>query len=241
MKRFSLVYAYYDNPNMLQRHLDEWKAWEPEVLELATFIVVDDCSPTPAFDVIHRDLDAERLPIKVFRVKVDQPWGQDAARNIGMRETLTEWNLMTDMDHMLTRTGATKLVVFLERARRGQYYMPSRVYAHGAAHHSHPNSFVMAKDDFWRMGGYDEDFVGFYGSDGNFRKCAKGAGLVELHIDDFALVLHGSQDCPDANTRAFTRKEGAFWAARNPVLNRKRMGPPYKAQNPLRQPYARVL
>lgn len=240
MKRFSLIYPYYDNPEMLKRHLDEWQNWAPELRDLATFIVVDDCSPTPALDEILQ-LGAEKLPVKVYRVKVDQAWGQDAARNIGMRETLNDWNLMTDMDHMLTRAGAERMSTFLERAKKGTYYMPARVRTSGAEYHAHPNTFLMHKDDFWRMGGYDEDFVGYYGSDGNFRKCCKGSGLVELHVAEWAMVLHGSSDCADANTRAFTRKEGPLWAAKNPFLNKKRMGPGYKAQNPFRQPYERVL
>lgn len=91
------------------------------------------------------------------------------------------------------------------------------------------------------MGGYDEDFVGFYGSDGNFRKCAKGAGLSEVIIREFALVMYGSTDIDDARTTTLTRKEGEYWAARNPMLNAKRMGPAYKAVNPLRVAYRRVL
>jgi hypothetical protein len=148
---------------------------------------------------------------------------------------------MTDMDHMLTRHGAGKMLDFVsERARPGRYYMPRRVRPGGAPYHSHPNSFLFNRGDFWSMGGYDEDFVGYYGSDGNFRKCAKGAGLMETPCEEFALVLHGRNHCEDANTRSLTRKEGPLWAALHPFLNKKRMGPPYKASNPHRLPYSQV-
>jgi hypothetical protein len=119
--------------------------------------------------------------------------------------------------------------------------MPKRVRTDGNLYHPHPNSFLFRKDDFWLMGGYDEDFVGFYGSDGNFRKCSRGAGLSEQAVEDFGLILYGSDVIPDAHTRGLTRKDGPLWAAKNPVLNNKRRGPAYKAVNPLRVPYRRVL
>jgi hypothetical protein len=120
--------------------------------------------------------------------------------------------------------------------------MPSRqLAANSEPYHPHPNSFVMHRDDFWAMGGYDEDFVGFYGSDGNFRKCAKGWGLLEKPTTDFKLTLFGSNIISDANTRGLTRKEGDLWAAKHPYLNSKRMGPPYRAINPFRSPFIRVL
>jgi hypothetical protein len=241
MRRITLIYAYYENPGMLMKQIQEWMQYEPAVLEEMSFIVVDDASPrNPAEQVLA--VRPHGLDIRLYRVGVNVPWGQDGARNIAMKECTTEWALMTDMDHMLTRLGSQRLVDFVRhRATRGRYYMPARVQTSGAHYHPHPNSFVFNRADFWKMGGYDEDFVGFYGSDGNFRKCAKGSGLLETPVNDFSLVLHGSNDVADANTRDFTRKEGTLWAATIPHLNVKRMGPAYRAVNPLRLPYNQVI
>jgi hypothetical protein len=205
--------------------------------------VVDDCSPQHPAELVIRAhwMAGGGAAPELYRVEVDRPWGQDAARNIGMNAARTPWCLMTDMDHMLTERGVLAAVEFAKRAERGSYYMPQRTRTNGATYHAHPNSFLFHRTDFWDMGGYDEDFVGFYGSDGNFRKCAKGAGLQEVQIMDFALVMYGADDIPDCRTTAFTRKEGDLWAAKNPVLNAKRMGPAYRAVNPMRVGYRRIF
>lgn len=237
----TIVMAYYENPFMLERQLKEWSRY-PE--GTAKVIIVDDCSPhSPAEMVVrHHWLEGGRCYPSLYRVSKDRPWGQDAARNIGMHAAVTPWCLMTDMDHMLTERCVLAADEFVKSvAQRGTYYMPSRVRMDGSKYHPHPNSFLFNRIDFWDMGGYDEDFVGYYGSDGNFRKCAKGNGLREVLIDEFALVMYGANDIADARTTAFTRKEGELWAAKHPVLNAKRMGPPYRAVNPFRVGYTRVL
>jgi hypothetical protein len=244
MNKIGLVMPYYDNPLMLRKHIDQWMVYSPEAKRRIQFIIVDDCTPqTPAANVfLHAWGSARPLDFMVYRVQVDQPWGQDAARNIGMKHVEALWSLMTDMDHVLNQVQVEKMIRFVDDvAYRGHYYLPARVKANMAQYHRHPNTFLFHKEDFWNMGGYDEDFVGHYGSDGNFRKCAMAAGLFEQYVDAFKLVLVGTNDVPDCNTRAYTRKDGPLWAARDSKLNAKRMGPGYRAVHPFRMPYSRVL
>jgi glycosyltransferase involved in cell wall biosynthesis len=247
VKLATILYAYYNNPNMLRRQLHEWIKYDPALLDRTDFIVVDDGSmEAPALDVIASERHLiGALDLQVFRVMIDRPWGQDAARNVGMRNAQTQWVLMTDIDHVLTHRQYPVMMEFINRkAVRGNYYMPMRRKVlrneQIVPYHPHPNSYLFHRDDFWEMGGYDEDFVGFYGSDGNFRKCAKGYGLQEKIVDSFSLLMFGTDSIPDANTRTLTRKEGELWAAKNPVLNKKRMGPAYRAIDPLRAPYSKV-
>ena len=243
MKRVTLVYAYYDNPKMLSRQIDEWSLYPELALENIRFVIVDDASPvSPALDVIRARGLYNGIDIDVYRIGIDKPWGQDGARNIGMKEATTDWCLLTDMDHMLPHARAMSLLGFVNSgAKRGEYYMPMRIRTSGALYHPHPNTFLFSREDFWEMGGYDEDFVGWYGSDGNFRKCARGSGLREVLTEEFRVVLYGSDDIDDAHTRTLSRKEGPLWAVHNPVLNAKRMGPAYRAINPVRAAYRRVL
>lgn len=240
MKEITLLYAYYENPQMLTAQLREWLMWEPVHNLRTKFIIVDDGSQKyPAMPIILSAMSIQQLDLQVFRVLEDRPWGQDAARNIGMAYTKTDWVLMTDMDHMVTFGEIGELIRF--EPNRKTYYMPRRVTTGGMSRHPHPNSFIMHKHDFWRMGGYDEDFVGYYGSDGNFRKCAKGSGLIEWEMEGFRLVEYTRDEIEDANTVKYSRKEGPLYAAANPALNAKRMGPAYRASNPLRTPYERLL
>lgn len=243
--KIGLVMAYYDNPEMLKRHVSEWMLYSPEAKSRIQFIIVDDCSPSADAATVIRSLwgSARPLDLVVYRVMQNKPWGQDGARNIGMKHVEALWSLITDMDHMLSRAGVTRMMKFVdELATRGSYYMPGRCMTSGAPYHSHPNSFLFHKEDFWNMGGYDEDFVGWYGSDGNFRKCARAAGLQETLISDtFKLILYGLNDCIDSRTMGVSRKDGPLWSVHNAVLNNKRMGPGYRAVNPFRQPYQRTL
>jgi hypothetical protein len=237
----TLVMAYYDNPKMLEVHLREWLTYRADTKIALRVIIVDDASPNyPAADVITA-FGYTGLLVKCYRVTVDRPWGQDGARNIGMHHAEDGWCLMTDIDHVLRRHEAEGMMSFAGAlAQEGEYYMPLRRRFNNLPLHSHPNSFLMHRNDFWKMGGYDEDFVGFYGSDGNFRKCAKGAGLREYPINHFGLTLYGADVIEDANTK-LSRKDGPYWAANNPRLNMKRKGPPYKAKNPMRTAYVREL
>jgi hypothetical protein len=244
LAKIGLVYAYFDNPQMLRHHLDKWLQYDSSVLRRMQFIIVDDCSQTVAADTVIRDRWGSHRPVDfmVFRVQVNRPWGQDGARNIAMKQTEAMWNLMTDMDHELSPSAALRMNKFVDDyAERGHYYMPGRCRSSGTPYHSHPNTFLFHKQDFWEMGGYDEDFVGYYGSDGNFRKCAKAWGLIEEYIDTWKMVMYEINDIGDCNTRGLTRKEGELWAAKNQYLNQKRTGPGYRAINPHRLPYSRVM
>jgi len=242
MKQVTLVYAFYDNEEMLLRHLAEWHEYSSFVKTLIKIIIVDDASPNVVASEVVNFFGYTGVDIAVYRVQKDIPWNQDGARNLAMQEAQTEWVYMTDMDHLVPSDQVGRMLGFVEYcAVTGHYYMPDQRLTSGeSVHRPHPNSFLMRVDDFWAMGGYDEDFAGWYGSDGNFRKCARGAGLVELPIDAFYTTVFRSEDIFDANTK-LSRKEGSFYAPLNQKLNAKRKGPPYKAVNPVRFEWKREL
>lgn len=236
----TLVIPYYDNAEMLARQIAEWCSYDSKHQDRVRFIVIDDGSERhPALDVLRRSFPGQ-LPIdlQLFRIDVNIPWNQDGARNLGMLKCKTVWALMTDMDHVLPSTQVRALLEF--DARPGSYYMPDQFVTLGySLNRPHPNTFLMSRSDFWTVGGYDEDFAGFYGSDGNFRKCARNY-LSEIGTKDFHLVVFRSEDIFDANTKDWGRKDSPFHAVHNEKLRLKRQGPPYRAANPIRFPYTRV-
>jgi hypothetical protein len=242
VSKVTLVYAYYENPDMLRRHLEEWRQYSIEAKTSISVIVVDDGSPTHSAVKVTTEFGYTGVDLRVYRVKEDIPWNQDGARNIGMFEAQTEWCLMMDMDHLLTKSQVDEMLKFVdEKAEPRVYYMPNQHTKDGVdLQRPHPNGYLFRRSDFWAMGGYDEDFAGWYGSDGNFRKCAKGLGLIEAPITDFYTVVYRSTDILDANTK-LSRKDGPMYAPLNPLLNAKRKGPAYYAKNPLRCAYQRLL
>lgn len=247
MKTCSIVMPYYDNYSMLQRHVEEWLKWSEYTTNRLKVVVVDDGSPDhPAIEAIEDmgfNLDDWNVEFELYRILKDVPWNQDGARNLGMRECGTQFALMTDMDHLLPACHAEKMLRFLEEPlQEGTYFMP-RQWVHTTHQEipAHPNTFLFRVSDFWEMGGYDEDFAGHYGSDGNFRKCAKGSGLMEVQTHDFGLIVFRREDIEDANTHRYGRKDSEFYSHKNPKLRDKMKGPAYVARNPIRFEWRREI
>jgi len=238
----TLVMPYYDNEAMLQRHLREWVTYRDSDKMQLRVIIVDDASPNkPAVNVLMNSQHVG-FPIELFRVLTNIPWNQDGARNLAMQQCRTDWALMTDMDHVLLRDQVRDLIEFAHVvAKPGSYYMLARRKADGQWHHPHPNTFLFKVSDFWSMGGYDEDFAGAYGSDGNFRRCARGAGLTERHLHSVNLTLFGTEDIEDANTKDWGRKDSGYHRSNFPALEAKRRSPPYRAKDPVRFKWEKIL
>lgn len=239
--KLTLIYTYYENPKMFERQLGNWMTYPKLLRDRTEIIVVDDGSKkAPALEVVQAEGGFPLLDLRIYRVLVDIPWNQDGARNLAMSECHTLWAFMTDMDHLLP---PDQMALMLKMPlKHGEYYMPDQRLTNGESlQRPHPNSYVMSRSDFWTMGGYDEDFAGYYGSDGNFRRCARSAGLREIYVESVHTVVYRTEDEYDANTKEYGRKDSPLSAKRNPDLLRKMQGPPYRAVNPIRFPYERVV
>lgn len=227
MTVLSIVMPFYRNTSMLALQFDAWAAWSKRVHESVEIVLVDDCSPEPAIAVPRPD----RLPpLSIYRVTEDRPWHQHAARNLGAHVAAGPWLLLTDMDHMLPESSAASL---LKRIRMGSLdetttYMLDRVEADTGAPtlgrdgtpKPHPNSFVLTREHFWRIGGYDEDYCGVYGTDGLFRSRAFKGGN-RGHLKRIALQRYWRDIVADASTVGLPRKEGRDPGAKRAVMEAK--------------------
>lgn len=208
----SLIMPYYLNRGMLELQYREWLKWPEKAKAQFDVVIVDDGSPDPAIDVPR----PEGLPrLSIYRVTEDRPWHQHGARNLGAHVADGPWLLLTDMDHMLTAENAEALYKRLPRLDPSTAYMLHRIEADtglptlGKLNEKkpHPNSFVLTKDVYWKIGGYDEDYCGIYGTDGLFRtRLAERAekGFLK-HV---ALTRYWRDLIPDASTTTMPRKEG---------------------------------
>ena len=194
---FTLALAYYSNPGMLEIQCEALAAL-PHVMRAAlTLVVVDDGSPTPAR--LRADLPFDA---RLYRMRVDIPWNQDACRNLAAQEAPTDWLLLTDMDHVPTEALWRRL---MGGALQDFAYTFARVNAPKLdSYKPHPNSYAMTRKTFNATGGYDERYRGIYGTDGAFRKALDRVttvvGLTE------ALVRYPREVQPDASTTTLTRK-----------------------------------
>lgn len=202
MTPLTIVMAYYDNPHMLETHYTQWRSLPIHLRDLLHVVIVDDGSPnTPA----RPPVDAFDFALQIYRVDVDVRWNQDAARNIGVHHSETEWVLLTDMDHGVPIKVLDTLMSKAWDPRKAFKF--ARVSAPDLTpYKSHPNSWMMTRKLYDAIGGYDERFAGLYGTDGDFRdRVHKVAGeAVELKE---ALVRYPRQIIPDASTTTYLRKQ----------------------------------
>lgn len=195
----TLIMAYYDNPGMLEKQFDAIESLPAEIKDLVSVTIVDDGSPRwPARP------RALSVPLQIWRIDVDVRWNQDAARNIGVAHAETNWLLLTDIDHIVPLATWEKLVLRTWDAKKAFRF--HRVSAPKMEQYKfHPNSWWMTRALFEKIGGYDERFAGFYGSDADFRD--RVADKAEIHQMKEYLIRVPRQVIPDASTTTYLRKQ----------------------------------
>lgn len=199
--RATLILPYYDNPRMLQDQYASIRALPAKLREHVQMIVVDDGSPrwpaTPA------ELDG--APLQVYRIDVDIRWNQDAARNIGAHHCETNWMLLTDIDHLVPRK--TWEALLTRDYDRDIAYRFSRVSAPEMEPYKfHPNSWWLTKRLYQKLGGYDERFAGWYGTDADFRDRVATTAKETIQLKE-VLIRVPRTFIPDASTTTYLRKQ----------------------------------
>lgn len=244
MKSLSLVIPYYMNPGMLAFQYATWCTYPDEVKARVEIIVVDDGSPSePALDVV-RPLDLP--PLRIFRVLEDRPWHQHAARNLGADQASGDWLLLTDMDHVFAPE-AIAAVLKLKGSDRAYIFprldwpeLKPTLGRHGERK-PHPNTYAMKRDLFWRVGGYDEEFCGIYGTDGLFRERLRRRAVVTLAPETCAVWRFSREVLADASTRTLGRKEAREPHAKRNVRALKKAEGRSNEIRVLAFPWARAL
>lgn len=200
MRTVTLCLAYYENAGMLAAQVAALAALPAELREYIAVIVVDDGSPTaPA-----RLPDIQPCPMRLYRMREDIPWNQDACRNLAVAEAPDGWVLLTDMDHVPTEK--------LWRRILHRDLDPSCAYTFARVsapkmdpYKPHPNSWLMTRRLFQQTGGYDERYRGVYGTDGIFKRRLEAhvASIVPLKE---ALIRYPREVIADASTTTLARK-----------------------------------
>lgn len=206
MSRRAITYiaAYYENPGMLVEQQRFWRAY-PEALKACFHaIITDDCSPTrPALPHVEPTGIASFI---LNRTKVDVRWNWLFGRNLGVSQATTDWVLLTDIDHVLPEE--TLEVLTREPFSDRMVYRLSRVDApHLTPYKPHPNTWFLTRAMFDRIGGYDERFSGFYGSDADFRERVLEATGNRIVMLKEPLIRYPREVIPDASTTTYGRKE----------------------------------
>lgn len=234
--RMTLIYTYYDAAELLRKQLGNWMTYPKSIRERIEIVIVDDGSQkVSALEVVEDEGGFPLLDLRVYRILVDIPWNSDGARNLAMSECRTLWAFLSDLDHLLPIDQASLMLGMI--FRHGEYYLPDQHLVNGESlQRPHPANYIMSRSDFWMLGGYDEDFVGHYGSDMQLHRRAQALGMREIRLSNVHTVsLRSDRKAHDASP------ELPLAARHNPDLQRKMAGPPYRAENPIRFPYERVI
>lgn len=233
----SLVFAYYENPDMLELQWQEIARYPSTIKDSLEVIVIDDGSPTFPAGEVRRPPGLPRHVI--FRLDRDVRWNQDAARNVGAHEAQSPWLLLTDIDHVVP---AATLAEVLSREKDPNlvYSFPRVKFESGEEREPHPNSYLMTKDLYWTIGGHDEDYKGIYGKDFLFRqRVLRFTREVLLHGAPLARV--GSMTVADAGSRTISRDNTLrqrVWGYLLPVLKSLKL---WRGVQTLTESYHRVL
>lgn len=208
MNVITLIMPFYINQGMLVEHIKLWSGFSVEVRDHMRVIVVDDCSPTgTAMDALTEVTarQANSVPLQVYRIGVDVRWNQDAARNIGAKHAETSWLLLTDIDHMVPER--TWKAIMSRKLDPQKVYQFARVSAPKMdPYKPHPNSWLMTKEMYDRIGGYDERLAGFYGTDGDFRDRQRQQSGETIRLKEPIIRVPRSH-IPDASTTTYLRKQ----------------------------------
>lgn len=169
---------------MFTEHQKRWLAYPQFILDNLRFIIVDDGSSIkPAVNYLVKDIS--KLHIEIYRIDIDRRWNQDGAKNLGALFCVNEWIFLSDMDHFLPEFTATRIFDLCPSI--WTYFTFSRLTATGInddissfkPYKPHPNSYLIHWQLYWRVGGYNEDYCGYYGTDWIFRQSLKAFGYEE--------------------------------------------------------------
>ena len=206
----SFVYTYYDNPNMLAHQYALWSSYPAMLRRELEFIVVDDASPRfPAIDV-PRPIN---IDLRIYRVLKDVPWHQDGARNLGADQAKGSWLFLCDIDHTMPTESLRRLFPLdqqfapLEFITFGRREPDGRLTVYKGTNKPKPglNIYLMKRNFYWAVGGYDESFCGYYGTDNMFRKRLLKKGKL-VHRPDIEIIRYGREYIADASTTTLERK-----------------------------------
>lgn len=220
----TIAMPYYENAGMLALHYRNWLAWPGKYRDALKVIIVDDGSPSAPAANVPRPLGLPEL--EIYRVTEDRPWHQHAARNLAAHVAPEGWMLLTDMDHMLVNPTRLFKAISKGGVNERASYTLDRIEAdtgkptlgRDGGPKPHPNTFLLTRDLYWRIGGYDEAYCGIYGTDKLFRDRRERHPTGHLSVP---LTRYWRDIVADASTRTLPRKEGRNPGQKAAVLAEK--------------------
>jgi len=189
MSKLTYVITYYNQP-FIEKQLELWSSYPSDVLSQLEFVMVDDGSKTRPLAPIVRPYK-NKLSIKLFVITKDIYWNIPGAINLGMCMTNTPWAFHADVDNWVAAESMSEIMDAIENEENELYDFVVHI---GERVANNTSSFLLTRDLFWKIGGYDEDFSGQYGHDDIYFKyeCEfRGHKSVPLHDIKINMIYEG--------------------------------------------------
>lgn len=203
---FSVVMPYHNNPGMLAKHYEAFRAWPEDVKRAVEIVICDDASDEPTFPYTY-PYGAVVLPsVRRFRIPPPHiPWSHRVATNVAAHEARGYWLVVTDIDHVVPlETWRYLMDDGRPTLRTDTAYRFERRNADGTPYKSHPDSWLFHVSLWAQIKGYDERYRGHYGQNMPFiERVAHYAPTETLPVP---LIRFSRDDIPDASERVLTRK-----------------------------------
>lgn len=214
MPEFTLILPYYRNCEMLAAQVHTWNLYPDGV----RIIVVDDGSPEPALPIIKRHVSSS-VDLQLYRIEVDIPWNREGARNLGATVCESQWMVHVDIDHVMPTRSAELLQRFNAKPHAVYRFPRWRVgradetrrkdkiaqYVEFGQIHPHVDSYLIERERYWFVGGYDEDFSGCLGGGSDFLRRVEERARIELLPDDICLHVFTRHRIKDASDWSLSR------------------------------------
>lgn len=156
--QITLGTTYYNNPENLIQYINHHIDYVDHI------IVVDDGSDNPASKYLQKD-----SKISLYRVLKDYGFNSHGCRNLIMRQTTTDWNILMDVDRLFIDPEYAVHFIKNKKLNKNTLYLFEMIVKHADSIHKSVNDFMIHKDHFWSVGGYDEELIGIRNGDRHFR------------------------------------------------------------------------
>tara|TARA_B100000212_G_C27349463_1_gene522952 strand:+ start:630 stop:1328 length:699 start_codon:yes stop_codon:yes gene_type:complete len=190
MKKITINLSFYNQEEVLINHVKTWISWPKEILKYFSFCIVDDCSKKLATNVL-KEVNLSNIDLSIYRVKEDLICNIAGVRNLSADQCATEWMVILDMDTYITEKLAKSMLELINISPCNCFKFNRKVpwnIFHKKNGKQHPAVCLLRKEDYWKVGGCDEDLVGNYGqTDPMFWYRAEGVLKINYQKD---LYLH---------------------------------------------------
>jgi len=165
MRKITINLSFYNQEDILRRHVKGWISWSKNIENNFSFCIIDDCSKNLATQVLC-DIDISQIDLSIYRVKKDLFCNIAGVRNLSAQVCKTDWMMILDMDTLISEKLA-RSIISLTNSPSGNCFKFNRKVIRNPFHKKngkpHPAVCLLRKEDYWNVGGCEEDLVGHYG------------------------------------------------------------------------------